>query len=59
MKKYDAYGIKLKRRLNPNAQYYVVTKNPDLGSANDFYQHIKLDEEVVGAQWDKAVSPRK
>jgi hypothetical protein len=58
MKKYEDYGIRLKRRLNPTAQYYVVTKASDKGTANDFYQHIKLDEDVVDAQWDKRVEPR-
>lgn len=59
MKKYAEYGIRLKRRLNPDAQYYVVTKDAKLGSANDFYQHIKEDPDVVDAQWDKRLDQRK
>jgi hypothetical protein len=59
MKKFSEYGIRLKRRLNPEAQYYVVTKDPDLGSANDFYQHIKEDPDVVDAQWEKRLDQRK
>jgi len=59
MKKYDRFGIRLKKRVAPNQQYYVVTKDADQGSSNDFFQYIKLDEEVIDAQWDATLSPRE
>ena len=59
MKKYQSYGIKLKKRLNPDAQYYVVTKNPEMGTANDFYQYILRDEQVKGARWQQDVSGQR
>lgn len=59
MKKYTAFGIKLKQRLNPDAQYYVVTKDPGMGASNDFYQHIRQDDEVIEARWEKPSSPQE
>ncbi len=58
MKKYSTFGIKLKKRVAPHQQYFVVTKHPEMGSANDFFQYLKLDDEVVDAQWDEELSPR-
>ncbi len=58
MKKYERFGIKLKKRVSPQQQYFVVTKDPGMGAANDFLQYIKLDPEVVGAQWDNPVTQR-
>ncbi len=29
-----------------------------MGSSNDFFQYLKLDDEVVDAQWDEELSPR-
>ena len=59
MKKYEAYGIRLKKRIEPKMQFYVVSKDPGLGAANDFLQYIKLDPDVIEAQWDQQVSPRR
>jgi len=59
MKKFEEYGIHLKKRLSPNQQYYLVAKNPDKGHANDFLQYIKLDVDVIDAQWDKQVQKRE
>ena len=59
MMPYERFGIKLKRRLSPNQPYYVVSKDPGMGTANDFLQYIKLDPNVISAQWDQSLSPRK
>ncbi|MDQ3015890.1 MAG: DUF6438 domain-containing protein [Bacteroidota bacterium] len=59
MKKFERFGIQLKRKLTPNQQYYLVTKDPELGDANDFLQYIKRDEDVVNAQWDEHVKSRE
>ena len=59
MKKFDTFGIQLKRKLTPNQPYYLVTKDPDMGDANDFLQHIKRDPDVVNAQWDEHVKTRE
>ena len=58
MKSYERFGIKLKKRVSPNLNYYVVSKDPGMGSANDFLQYIKLDDNVIGAQWDQELTPR-
>ena len=58
MKKYDRFGIKLKKRVSPQMQFYVVSKDPGKGVANDFLQFIKLDPDVMEAQWDHPVTPR-
>ena len=58
MGKFDNFGIKLKKRITPKMQFYLVTKEPGVGSANDFLQYIKLDPDVIEAQWDQPVSQR-
>ena len=59
MKKFESFGIVLKKKISPNQHYYLVSKNPSMGNANDFFQLIKLDENVVDAQWDKVTEQRK
>ena len=58
MKKYERFGIHLKKRITPHQQYYLVSKNPSKGNANDFLQYIKTDEDVVDAQWDRPLNNR-
>lgn len=59
MKKYDRFGIELKRKISPRQQYYLIKKDPARGDSNDFLQYIKLDGDVVGAEWDKVLKLRK
>lgn len=59
MKKFDSFGIHLKKKIAPNLQYYLVAKDPAKGVANDFLQYIKLDPDVVNAQWDHKTELRK
>ena len=58
MKKFDRFGIKLIKRLTPRQHYYLVSKDPAKGNANDFLQYIKSDPDVVEAQWDKQLQKR-
>src|SRR5688500_11849582 len=58
MKKFDSFGIQLKKRLSPRGQYYLVSKHPEKGYSNDFLQSIKLDPDVVDAQWDNQLQRR-
>ncbi len=58
MTKFDNFGITLVKKVAPNLSYYVVTWNKNKGTANDFLQYIKLDEQVVEAQWDQALNGR-
>jgi hypothetical protein len=59
MAKFSHYGIHLKRRLSPNQHYYLVARDPKKGKANDFLQYIKIDPDVIDAQWDNPVHLRK
>ena len=59
MKQYDRFGIQLKKRITPRQQYYLVSKDPQKGDANDFLQYIKLDSSVISAEWDKEIENRK
>lgn len=59
MKKFDRFGIELVRKVAPRQSYYVVSKDPNKGNANDFLQYIKNDTDVVGAQWDKEIQIRE
>ena len=59
MTKFSQYGITLKKRLSPNQPYYLVARDPKTGIANDFLQYIKIDPDVINAQWDNAVQMRK
>ncbi len=58
MMKFENFGIRLVKKVAPNLSYYVVSWNVDKGTANDFLQSIKLDREVVDAQWDQALNGR-
>ena len=58
MHKFDRFGISLIRRLSPNQDYYLFSKNPELGTPNDFLQHIKSDTDVIDAQWDRSTEVR-
>src|SRR5688500_6141096 len=58
MKKFDRFGIKLIKRLTPRQHYYLVSKDPAKGNANDFLQYIKSDPDVVDAQWDRKLDRR-
>lgn len=59
IKKYDRFGAQLKKRITPNQQYYLITKDPDRGYANDFLQSAKIDPDVIDAQWDKPLQVRE
>jgi len=59
MKKFERFGIQLKKKIAPHQQYYVVKKNPAMGDSNDFLQYIKIDSDVIDAQWDKTMEQRK
>jgi len=59
MKKYEQFGIELKKKIAPRQQYYLVKKDPAKGDANDFLQYIKRDEDVIGAEWEKVLEQRK
>ena len=58
MRRYENFGIQLVKRVSPNQQYYVVSKDPLRGASNDFLQYIKIDPDVVDAQWDKELQRR-
>jgi hypothetical protein len=58
IKKYEQFGAQLKKRITPNQQYYLVSKHPDKGFANDFLQSAKIDPDVIDAQWDKPLQER-
>lgn len=59
MKKFEHFGIQLKKRIAPNQSYYLVSKDPVTGNSNDFLQYIKLDPDVIDAQWDMPVKQRE
>lgn len=58
MTKYESFGIRLVRRVSPNMSFYVVAKDPQKRAANDFLQYIKLDPDVIEAQWDRPLTTR-
>ncbi|MBK9981767.1 MAG: hypothetical protein IPP15_04980 [Saprospiraceae bacterium] len=59
MKTYERFGIELKKKIAPRQHYYLVRKDPAKGDSNDFLQYIKLDTNVVGAEWDKTLEQRQ
>jgi hypothetical protein len=59
MKKFETFGIQLKRKVAPRLSYYVVSMKPGSYTPSDFLQAIKADADVVDAQWDKPLSPRQ
>lgn len=59
LKKFEHFGITLKRKVAPRLSYYVVSKDPSRGLSASFLQQIKADPDVVEAQWDQALNPRR
>lgn len=59
MRKFDSFGIQLKRKVAPRQSYYVVSKDPAKGLSAVFLQRIKADPDVIGAQWDQPLSRRQ
>ena len=58
MKKFEEFGIQLKRKVAPRLSYYVVSMKPGSYTPSEFLQAIKADADVVDAQWDKPLTPR-
>ena len=58
IRKYEGFGAQLKKRITPNQHYYLISKDPKKGLANDFLQSAKIDPDVIDAEWDKPLQQR-
>jgi Domain of unknown function (DUF6438) len=58
MKKFESFGMQLKKKVAPRLSYYVVSMKPGSYTPSDFLQAIKADADVVDAQWDKPLTSR-
>lgn len=60
IKQYESvYGATIKKRVSPNQDYYVITKDPAKGSFDAFFQALKLDKQLVDVQIDRNLKYRQ
>ena len=58
VRRYNYAGVYVVKRIAPNQSYYLVSKDSNVYSFEDFFQALKTDEELIGAEWDKTLDKR-
>ena len=53
------FGATIKRKISPNQNFYLITKDPDKGSIDTFYQALKRDRYLVSVSFDKETKYRQ
>ncbi|PHI18945.1 hypothetical protein CEQ90_15580 [Lewinellaceae bacterium SD302] len=56
--KFNQLGLQYKSRVTPNNTYYLFEADPNRMPINEQLDMIRQDDEVLGAQTNKRVSPR-
>ena len=56
--RYTYAGAFMVKRIAPNQSYYLISKQSNVYSFEEFFQVLKTDEELVGVEWDKALDKR-
>lgn len=56
---YSKQNVQYVERLAPNSNYYLITTDPNLMTADDLIPFLREDPEVVSAQRNRPVSPRR
>jgi hypothetical protein len=60
LKNYQSnYGATVKRKISPNQNFYIITKDPAKGSIDSFYQALKRDRYIVSVSFDKGSRNRQ
>jgi len=59
IKKYDSFGAAVKKKISPSQTFYLVSKDPAKGSADEFFQLLKKDQDLIGVQLDSQTEKRR
>jgi hypothetical protein len=57
--KYGKQNVTIKEKLTPNGNYYVVLADPNYMGGEELLTYLRQDEDVISAQLNGKVSPRK
>jgi hypothetical protein len=58
IKKYASFGAMVKKKIAPQQNYYLITKDPAKGTSDEFYQTLKRDPDLIGVQFDSQTEKR-
>ncbi len=59
LKKYEKNELKIKKRLSPDLNYWLLDVGNNFGKPNFFLETVKSDKEVVMVQFNKKLTLRK
>ena len=59
IKKYDSFGAVVKKKISPSQTFYLVSKDPAKGTADEFFQLLKKDQDLIGVQLDSQTEKRR
>jgi hypothetical protein len=60
IKKYESsFGATVKKKISPKQTFYLITKAPDKGTPDAFYQALKKDKDLIGVQFDSKTEQRR
>ncbi len=59
LKKYEKNVLKIKKRLSPDLNYWLLDVGNNFGKPNFFLETLKSDKEVVMVQFNKKLTLRK
>lgn len=57
--KYDRQNATVKQRLSPNGDYYLIELSTSAGAVDEILDRIRRDEDVMSAQLNNPVDPRR
>jgi hypothetical protein len=56
--RYGKQNVKLKERLSPNGNYYLISADPNIMGSDELLDLLRLDAAVLSAQKNGKVGPR-
>ena len=59
IKKYTSFGAMIKKKISPSQTFYLVSKDPAKGTADEFFQLLKKDQDLIEVQLDSQTENRK
>ncbi|TXF87804.1 hypothetical protein FUA23_17245 [Neolewinella aurantiaca] len=56
---YSKQNVRIKSRISPRSPYYVITADPNVMAAEELLEFLRQDKDVVSAQLNQEVRPRR
>lgn len=57
--KYGKQNVTIKEKLTPNGNYYVILADPNYMAGEELLTYLRQDQDVISAQLNGKVSPRR